>query len=116
MQHDTFRIEVRREPSEMLLFLSGELDLAAREPLRRLFDLLPMQSADRILVDASGADFIDASVVGALFGLAAALHAQGKRLAVIDARCVTRAIWRLTGWWDVCPMLPSRLVPLEANA
>lgn len=116
MQHDTFRIELRREPSQLLLRLSGELNLAACEPLRRLFDLLPMQAADRVTVDASDAEFIDASVVGALFSLAAALLAKGKRLAVIDSHGDTRSIWRLTGWSDVCPPLLSARGLSEANA
>jgi anti-anti-sigma factor len=117
MQHDTFRIEVRREPAEtLLLLLAGEMDLAACAPLRHLLDLLPLQAADRILVDASDAVFVDASVVGALFALAAALRAQGKQLAFVDARGETRFIWRLTGWSDVCPPLSQRPAMPEANA
>jgi anti-anti-sigma factor len=117
MHHDTFRIELRHGPAEtLLLLLSGELDLAAREPLRRLLDLLPLQAARRILVDASDADFVDASVVGALFSLAAALRALGKQLAFVDVRGDTRSIWRLTGWSDVCPTLLERPVTPEANA
>jgi len=117
MHQDTFRIELRHEPSEtLLLLLSGELDLAAREPLRRLLDLLPLQAADRILVDASDAVFVDASVVGALFSLAAALRAQGKQLAFVDEQSDTRSIWRLTGWAEICPPLSERPAVPEANA
>jgi anti-anti-sigma factor len=116
MHQDTFRIELRREPSVMLLLLSGELDLAAREPLGRLVDLLSLQATDRVLVDASNADFIDASVVGALFRLAEMLRARGKDLALVDARGDSRSIWRLTGWSDLCPPLPSRPGGIEANA
>ena len=116
MQHDTFRIELRREPSAMLLLLSGELDLAAREPLGRLVDLLSLQATDRVLVDASNAEFIDASVVGALFRLVELLRARGGDLALVDARCNSRSIWRLTGWSDLCPPLLTRPGTTEANA
>lgn len=116
MRPETFRIELRREPTAMLLLLFGELDLAARESLRRLVDLLPLQAADRILVDASNAEFIDASVVGVLFGLAAALRERGKELSFIDARRETRSIWRLTGWSDIYPPLLVRPALPEAGA
>lgn len=116
MQRDTFRIELRREPSEIRLLLSGELDLAACEPLRRLIDLLPLQATDRVLVDASDAEFIDASVVGTLFQLAGELRAKGKDLSFVDAREASRCIWRLTGWFDVCPPTPSRPGPTVSSA
>jgi anti-anti-sigma factor len=114
MHHDTFEIELRREPSELLLLLSGELDLAACEPLRRLVDLLPLQAVKRVLIDASNVEFIDASVVGAFFRLAAALRDRGKELAFVDARGESRSIWRLTGWSDVCPPLKRRPALPEA--
>src|SRR5581483_4040460 len=67
MERDVFQIELWREPSAILLRLAGDLDLAAKEPLRRLLDLLALQGTQSVLIDASDAEFIDASVVGTLF-------------------------------------------------
>jgi anti-anti-sigma regulatory factor len=67
-------------------------------------------------VDASDAEFIDASVVGTLFQLARDLRAQGRDLSLVYARVPQRPIWRLTGWSDVCPPLPSRPAPTVSSA
>jgi anti-anti-sigma factor len=107
MERDIFQIELRREPSAMLLRLAGDLDLAAQEPLRRLVDLLALQGTQSVLIDASDAEFIDASVVGTLFQLAREVCDKGGAIALVDAREASRLIWGLTGWSELCPPLPA---------
>jgi anti-anti-sigma factor len=116
MERDIFQIELRREPSVMLLRLAGDLDLAAQEPLRRLIDLLALQGTHTVLIDASDAEFIDASVVGTLFQLAREVHERGGAISLVDAREAPRAIWDLTGWSELCPPLPARPVLTGPNA
>jgi anti-anti-sigma factor len=107
MPCDTFAIEVQREPKALRLRLSGELDLAAQAPLQRLVDLLSLQQTDVVLVDTSDAEFVDASVVGALFQLAREVRRKGGVLSHVDARGAGRAIWRLTGWSAICTPAPA---------
>jgi len=110
MERDVFQIELWREPSAILLRLAGVLDLAAKEPLCRLIDLLALQGTQSVLIDASDAEFIDASVVGTLFRLAREVREKGGAISLVDAREASRLIWGLTGWSELCPPLPARPV------
>lgn len=101
----TFAIEPRQQEGRLVLHLSGELDLAAREPLLRESE--PHAGAAPILFDFSDARLIDASVVGALFRLARLAQDRGGRVALVDARAAHRSIWRLTGYAEVCPVFVS---------
>ncbi len=105
MTHATFAIEPRQQAGRLVLHLSGELDLAAREPLLREGER--HAGAATVLLDLSEAQFIDASVVGALFHLARLTRDRGGHLALADARGPERPIWRLTGYPEVCPVFVS---------
>jgi anti-anti-sigma factor len=105
MIHATFAIEPRQQEGRLVLHLSGELDLAAREPLLREGER--HAGAAPIVLDFSDACFIDASVVGALFRLARLSRDRGGHLALVDAHAADRSIWRLTGYPEVCPVFVS---------
>lgn len=104
MTQATFAIEPRQQDGRLVLHLSGELDLAAREPLLREGEL---HAGAAVFLDLSDACFIDASVVGALFHLARLSHDRGGRFALVDSRAADRSIWRLTGYSEVCPVFVS---------
>jgi len=89
----------------MVLHMTGELDLAARERLLSEGELVA--GLQPLLLDFSDAQLIDASVVGALFRLAQLCQDRGGRLALVDARADGRPIWRLTGYPEVCPIFVS---------
>jgi len=101
----SFAIQPRQQAGRVILHASGDLDLAAREPLLRAGEqhagLTPM------VVDLSEALFIDASVVGALFHLARLVRDRGGQLALVDSRGLERSIWRLTRYPEVCPVYVS---------
>jgi anti-anti-sigma factor len=101
----TFAIEPRQQEGRLVLSLSGELDLAAREPLLREGER--HAGAAYLLLDFSDARFIDASVVGALFRLARLTRDRGGRMALVDSQAASRSIWRLTGYPEVCPVFVS---------
>lgn len=105
MVHASYTIEPRLQNGPLILHLSGDLDLAARERLLREGE--PHVGDQPLVLDLSEAQFIDASVVGALFRLARLSHDRGGRLALVDARAEGRPIWRLTGYSAVCPVFVS---------
>lgn len=105
MTHATFAIEPRQQEGRLVVHLSGELDLAAREPLLREGER--HAGAAAVFLDLSEARFIDASVVGALFRLARLCRDRGGHLALVDSRAPDRSIWRLTGYPEVCPVFVS---------
>ena len=105
MTHASFSIESNQLDGPMVLHLTGELDLAARERLLTEGELVV--GTRPVLLDFSDAQLIDASVVGALFHLARLSNDRGGRLALVDARAEGRPIWRLTGYPEVCPIFVS---------
>ena len=105
MTQTTFAIEPRQQEGRLVLHLSGELDLAARDLLLREGER--HTGAAPILLDFSDARLIDASVVGALFRLARLTRDRGGWLGLVDAQAPCRSIWRLTGYPEVCPVFVS---------
>jgi anti-anti-sigma factor len=105
MTHASFTIESRQQEQGLVLHLSGELDLAAREQL--LDESERLLGEQPVVLDLSEAQFIDASVVGALFRLARLSQDRGGRIALVDARAEGRPIWQLTGYSTVCPVYVS---------
>jgi anti-anti-sigma factor len=105
MAHASFSIESRQQDGGLVLYLTGDLDLAARE--RLLYESESHLGERPVVLDLSEAQFIDASVVGALFRLARLSLDCGGRIALVDARAEGRPIWRLTGYPTVCPVYVS---------
>jgi anti-sigma B factor antagonist len=105
MTHASFSIESRQHDDGLVLHLTGELDLAAREQI--LHESESYLGEQPVVLDLSEAQFIDASVVGALFRLARLSQDRGGRIALVDARAEGRPIWQLTGYAQVCPVYVS---------
>ena len=105
MTHASFSIESRQQDGRLVLHLTGDLDLAARERLLREGE--PHVGTTPLVLDLSEAQIIDASVVGALFRLARLSQDRGGRMALVDTRAELRSIWRLTGYPKVCPVYVS---------
>jgi anti-anti-sigma factor len=104
MSHASYSIEPLQSDL-LILHLTGELDLAARDGLLREGE--PRVGEQPLVLDLSEAQFIDASVVGALFRLARLSQDRGGRIALVDSRAEARPIWRLTGYPEVCPIFVS---------
>ncbi len=80
-------IRARRNQDELVLALSGELDLASAPLLERK---LENASAHRILVDLTGLDFMDSA------GLHTLLRADPNRLAIRRGRPSVQRLFALT--------------------
>jgi anti-anti-sigma factor len=105
MTDASFAIESCRQADRVVLHLTGELDLAAREAL--LAEVERLAGRQKLVLDFSNVQFIDASVVGVLFHLARVARESGERLAVVDGRGMERLIWQLTRCPEVCPIFVS---------
>jgi anti-anti-sigma factor len=100
-----YRIDPQPQPGCLVLHLSGELDLLAREPLLTEFERHTGPNA--VVVDVSEAQFIDASVIGAIFHGAGLARERGSRFVLVDAQSPPRSIWHHTRFADVCPVYHS---------
>ena len=105
MDAELFTIAAQSQPGHVLLRLTGDLDLVAREPLLR--EVEQQAGGLPVVVDASEARFIDASILGALFEAAAQIRDCGGRLLVIDAQIPARSIWHVTRFADICQVFRS---------
>lgn len=81
--------------------LTGELDIATaarlRDEIRRLIDREP----DRLIVDLSGLDFIDAAGVGTLIGLWRHARRCGCRMWVTSPGPAVEKVLQVTGTYKL---------------
>lgn len=100
MNQELFFIEPRSRQDFLLLTVTGELDLAVRDLLLR--ELERHAAPAPVVLDLSGAGFVDASIIGVLFQLAGQAHDRDNRLAIVDAQIPERSIWHMTRLTEVC--------------
>lgn len=80
--------EVRRReagPHANVITASGELDLAAAPAIRDAVEELTDRGHADIVIDMSGATFIDSTVIGMLVGRLRELRAAGGSIALVCA-------------------------------
>jgi len=78
--------------------LAGELDLVARDSLRKAIDqAIWSERAAEIQVDLSGVTFVDSTMVGVLVRGRNAAMAAGSKLYVRNARGVVLSVLQMTG-------------------
>jgi anti-anti-sigma factor len=69
---DGLQTDAYAEGRTWVIVASGELDIAACDAVDEAFSNVPMDRCDRVVVDARGLQFLDASGVRALLDAAAA--------------------------------------------
>jgi anti-sigma B factor antagonist len=80
------------------VYVSGEVDLAARSTLRgRVGTQLTDHAIKRVVIDLSGVTFLDSSGIGALVGCRRLADENGKVLEVTGAQGQVKAVLDLTG-------------------
>lgn len=90
----TFGLEVSQEGDEFIVWLSGELDLNSRD---HLIETVTAQAARSVVLDLSGAVFIDSSGLGALVRCRHAASAAGRQFSIRGAAGPVARVLEITG-------------------
>ena len=90
------RTENHEEGSATVLSLFGEFDLAGIQQFETALGKLEAGSADVIVVDLSGLDFMDSSGLRALVMADQRASKQGRRLAIVPGPPAVRRVFEIT--------------------
>jgi anti-anti-sigma factor len=96
MAESILDITVEHAGSEMLLRVSGELDLSTAPSLRACIDTVD-PNVPVLILDMEGITFLDSTGLGLLAGTHHALSSEGRRLEIHAARGHTRKLLGVTG-------------------
>jgi anti-sigma B factor antagonist len=110
------RVE-RDERGVAVVVLTGEQDSYTAERLRD--ELEGVLEPPGVVVDLSGATFVDSSTVGALLGAQARVRARKLRFEVVLPADASEHVWRLlrtTGLHEVFSLHETRVDALRAAA
>ncbi len=78
--------------------VSGEIDFAAAEPMRRrIAEALGALRSRELIVDLSGVEFMDSSGLRALLQLRGQLRGEGGRMVIAAPTETVRGVLELTG-------------------
>jgi anti-anti-sigma factor len=101
-------LEIQHVGDAVLACVRGEVDLSNAPSVReRLLEAVP-NSAAALVLDLSGADYLDSSGIGLIFELAERLGGRGLKLAlVVPEESVIRRVLLLTEVEQVAPMSES---------
>lgn len=95
-------VRLEERPTEVIAWLTGELDHHAAEFVRRELDTaLDMRRGCRLVLDMSGLSFMDSSGIGVILGRYKKVKAAGGRLAVRGVNEKMDRILRLAGLYQV---------------
>ena len=101
-------ISVRRVGDATVVAAAGELDLEVADTLRGRLNEVIVSGPDRLVVDLSGATFIDSTILGVLVGTRNQLG--GGELHVVAAHPAVLKIFQMTGLdqvFRISPTLPA---------
>jgi anti-anti-sigma factor len=117
--HQASRSEVNQQtidPGIAAVQVSGELDLATVGTLEAGVERALTQGSAPLLIDLTGCEFIDSSVVSLLVDLRVRLGNSGRQRFAVVAEGQPLRVMRLTGLdheMPVFPSLPEALGPLK---
>jgi anti-anti-sigma factor len=102
-------IEVSRSDSETaVVVLRGEHDLSSRPELEGTLQAL-VRSGSRVVVDISQAEFIDSSILTALFASHRLAAEQGSCLVLqLGTAPIVKRVLEISGVLEVLPCAPTR--------
>jgi anti-sigma B factor antagonist len=100
-----FQIDVRREGADVILALSGELDIASAPLLRtELFRVLDEGAYERVLVDLDDVDMLDSTGLGVLVAGVKRAQPDGARIELLCSKSRTIRIFRALRFDRVFPI------------
>ncbi len=90
------RVSVKRRGDGLVVALTGELDLAEVERVRRRVRKLDEQSPEILYVDMRGLTFLDSSGLQALVEIDARGRSQGRRVVFVRGPRTVHRLFELT--------------------
>jgi anti-sigma B factor antagonist len=100
---DPLVVDCSRDRGELVIRVSGELDLATVDVLRDALQRAEAADARRIVLDLSGLDFIDARGVHVVLEAEARSRSDGLRLALVRGPDHVQRVFVLAGVADTLP-------------
>jgi anti-sigma B factor antagonist len=107
MAESILDITVEHAGSEMLLKISGELDLSTAPSLRACIDTVD-PNVPLLTIDMGEIQFIDSTGLGLLAGTHHALTSGGRRLEIRSAHGHTRKLLEVTGLDQILVVVDDR--------
>jgi anti-sigma B factor antagonist len=94
-------------PPHTVVTATGDLDLAVAPELRQCLHRILDDGVTDVIVDLSGASFVDSTILGVLVGAQQRLDRSSHPLTLICAREGILKVFRLTGLDRVFQIRPS---------
>jgi anti-sigma B factor antagonist len=92
-----FHIDVRATQHEMLIALTGELDMASAQSIRPCIEAAITTSSGDVIVDLAAVTFMDSSGLAALLDARQLALRAGRRLGVQNIGVQPRRVLELSG-------------------
>jgi anti-sigma B factor antagonist len=103
----SIQLEVRGQPTQPVLRIVGEIDVATAPVVRKELAALVNDGAQRIILDLDGVAFIDSSGLGVLVGALRRLRDErGGRVTVDGVQDGVRKVFEITGLGPMFGLAP----------
>jgi anti-sigma B factor antagonist len=90
-----FDVRIDRDPDQVVLQLTGELDLAALSQISQAFAQAEAHGVGLLVVDLDGLTYIDSSGVGALLAAQQRAQANAHRISIANPRGAVARVFAL---------------------
>lgn len=98
---DLLRVDAEREGDEVLLRVSGEVDMLSSPLLREALDEATSSGCRRVVLDATDVQFMGSDGLGVVVGAHKRCVAAGSRLTLVVGTDPVRRLLRITQLEDV---------------
>ena len=102
------RVQPAPQDGAEVIALAGELDLAVHEDFRELVDEVLAATPQLVVVDVTGVEFMDSTMLRELLRAHRDLEEAGGRLVVAGAQPAVTRLLELTGTHEVLDLADSR--------
>ena len=99
------KLDVERKDTNIIIRLSGELDLYTVNNLRAVLEReMEVKGIKNLILNLGKVDFIDSSGLGLILGKYKALTERGGKVVAVDLLPVVKKIFELSGLLKIIPI------------
>lgn len=99
------KLDVERKETNIIIRLSGELDLYTVNNLRAVLEReMEVKGIKNLILNLGKVDFIDSSGLGLILGKYKALTERGGKVVAVDLLPVVKKIFELSGLLKIIPI------------